>query len=81
MVILGQITGLACQCSKTNSGEFFYKENRIVCAYCGRSYPCTPPILDVYSATCQCCSSASVKTTFVVDSAGVYTCTWCGRTK
>ena len=81
MVTYGSIKGLACKCSKENNGEFFYKENKIVCAYCERSINCKPPILDVYEATCKCCSSSEVKSTFVVDSNGTYTCTYCGRTR
>ena len=81
MTAYGRLTGLACKCSKSNNGEFFIKDDRIVCAFCSREIRCTPPILDVYAATCKCCKSSDVKSTFVVDSEGVYTCTWCGSTR
>jgi hypothetical protein len=77
----GSLTNLACKCSIKDTADFLIKKDRIVCACCDREVFCLPPILGVYKATCSCCSSFSVKSTFVLDSRGLYTCTWCGRTK
>lgn len=81
MTQYGIVKNLACKCSKKNNGEFFIKDNRIMCAYCERSIYCKPPIVDVLEATCKCCKNAGVKSTFIVDFTGKYTCTWCGRTR
>jgi len=77
----GSVTNLACKCSPKDNMDFLIKENRIVCAFCDREILCLPPILGVYRATCTCCNTPSVKSTFVLDSRGIYTCTWCGRAK
>jgi len=77
----GSLTNLACKCSIKDTADFLIKKDRIVCAFCDREIVCLPPILGVYKATCSCCSSFSIKSTFVLDSRGLYTCTWCGRTK
>ena len=77
----GSLTGLACKCSDKDNVDFLIKEDRVICAFCGREIGCLPPIIGVYRATCACCNSPSVKSTFVLDSRGIYTCTWCGRTK
>jgi hypothetical protein len=77
----GSISNLACKCSSKDTADFLIKKDRIVCAFCDREIFCLPPILGVYKATCSCCTSSSVKSTFVLDSRGIYTCTWCGRTK
>jgi hypothetical protein len=77
----GSLTHLACKCSAKDNIDFLIKEDRIVCAFCGREILCLPPIIGVYKATCACCNSPSVKSTFVLDSRGLYICTWCGRTK
>ncbi|MGO8836158.1 MAG: hypothetical protein ACLQAH_17520 [Limisphaerales bacterium] len=77
----GSLTGLACKCSEKDNMDFLIKEDRIVCAFCGREIVCLPPIVGVYKATCACCNSPSVKSTFVLDSRGFYICTWCGRAK
>jgi hypothetical protein len=77
----GTLSGLACKCLDHEFTDFLVKHDRIVCASCGREIRCSPPILGVFSATCGCCISTDVKTTFVLDSKGVYTCTWCGRTR
>jgi len=77
----GSLANLACKCSSKDNVDFLIKEDRIVCAFCDREIICLPPILGVYRATCACCSSPSVKSTFVLDSRGIYVCTWCGRTK
>ncbi len=77
----GSLTNLACKCSPKDNMDFLIKEDRIVCAFCDREIVCLPPIIGVYKATCACCSSPSIKSTFVLDSRGIYTCTWCGRTK
>lgn len=77
----GIISGLACKCFKGHHADFFYKGNGIVCANCGRSISLSPPVVNVYEACCKCCSTADVKSTFVVDSKGRYICTWCHRVK
>ena len=77
----GSLKKLACKCSPKNDVDFLIKEDRIVCSFCGREILCTLPVLGVYSATCSCCSSPSVKSTFILDSRGLYICTWCGRTR
>ena len=77
----GSLTGLACKCSDKDNVDFLIKTDRIICAFCGRELVCLPPIVGVYKATCACCNSPSIKSTFVLDSRGLYTCTWCGRTK
>jgi hypothetical protein len=77
----GSLTNLACKCSTKDTADFLIKKDRIVCAFCDREILCLPPIVGIYKATCSCCSSFSVKSTFVLDSRGLYTCTWCGRTK
>jgi hypothetical protein len=61
--------------------DFLIKDDRIVCASCGREIRCVPPLKGVFTATCGCCISTEVKTTFVLDAKGVYTCTWCGRSR
>jgi hypothetical protein len=77
----GRVARLACKCSPKNDMDFLIKTDRIVCAFCGREVFCLPPLLGVYVATCGCCSSASIKSTFILDSRGIYICTWCGRTR
>ncbi len=77
----GSLTNLACKCSPKDNVDFLIKEDRIVCAFCGREVLCLPPLVGVYKATCACCNTPSVKSTFVLDSRGLYICTWCGRTK
>jgi hypothetical protein len=77
----GTVSHLACKCSAKDTADFLIKKDRIVCAFCDREIVCLPPILGVFKATCSCCSSFAVKSTFVLDSRGIYTCTWCGRTK
>jgi hypothetical protein len=77
----GSLANLACKCSAKDNVDFLIKADRIVCAFCDREIPCLPPILGVYRATCACCNSPSVKSTFVLDSRGLYVCTWCGRTR
>jgi len=77
----GTISGLACKCSTKNDMDFLIKENRIVCGCCGREISVLPPLLGIYKAVCSCCASPSVKTTFVLDTRGIYTCTWCGQTR
>lgn len=77
----GSLANLACKCSTKDNMDFLIKEDRIVCAFCDREIICLPPIVGIYKATCACCNSPSVKSTFVLDSRGIYTCTWCGRTK
>ena len=77
----GIFSGLACKCLKDGVTDFLLKEDRIVCASCGREVKCTPPIVGMFKATCGCCISTDIKTTFVLDSKGVYTCTWCGRSR
>jgi hypothetical protein len=77
----GSLANLACKCSSKDNMDFLIKADRIVCAFCDREILCLPPILGVYKATCACCNSPSVKSTFVLDSRGLYVCTWCGRTR
>jgi len=77
----GSLTKLACKCSLTDNVDFLIKKDRIVCAFCDREIVCLPPILGVYKATCSCCASPSIKSTFILDSRGLYVCTWCGRAK
>src|SRR5450432_1815125 len=77
----GSLSKLACKCSTKDDADFLIKEDRIICASCGQQIVCMPPVLGVYKATCSCCNSASVKSTFVLDSRGIYTCTWCSRTR
>lgn len=77
----GSLSSLACKCSEKDNVDFLIKEDRIICAFCGREIVCLPPIIGVYKATCACCNSPSVKSTFVLDSRGLYICTWCGRAK
>src|ERR1700733_3638921 len=77
----GSLASLACKCSTKDNADYLIKEDRIVCAFCGREVFCVPPIMGVFKATCSCCSSPSIKTTFVLDSRGIYSCTWCSRTR
>jgi len=77
----GRIARMACKCSTKNDMDFLIKTDRIVCAFCGREVFCQPPLLGVYVAACGCCSSPSIKSTFVLDSRGIYICTWCGRSR
>lgn len=77
----GTMGSLACKCSSENDMDFLIKQDRIVCASCGNEVPCLPPMVGIYHASCNCCVSVAVKSTFVLDSRGVYTCTWCGRTR
>src|SRR5271156_2844359 len=80
-LISGTLPRLACKCSTKNDADFLIKKDRIVCASCGRQVLCLPPLVGVYMAACDCCASVAVKSTFVLDSQGTYTCTWCGRTR
>jgi len=77
----GIMGGLACKCSVKNNIDFLIKTDRIVCASCGREVLCQPPLLGIYIATCGCCWSSSIKSTFVLDSRGIYVCTWCNQTR
>ena len=79
--ISGTMESLACKCSTDNDMDFLIKQDRIVCASCGSEILCLPPMVGVYHASCNCCVSVSIKSTFVLDSRGIYTCTWCGRTR
>lgn len=74
----GTLGKLACKCSTKNDVDFLIKKDRIVCACCGREVLCLPPLMGVYVASCNCCASGAIKSTFVLDSRGIYTCTWCG---
>ncbi len=77
----GTLIGVACKCSADDDADFLIKSDRIVCAACGKEVLCTPPILGVFKATCACCCSHSIKSTFILDSKGAYVCTWCGVTR
>ena len=77
----GSLANLACKCSVKDNMDFLIKQDRIICANCDREIMCLPPILGIYKATCGCCASPSIKSTFVLDSRGFYVCTWCGRAK
>ena len=77
----GIISGLACKCSNKNDMDFLIKQNHIICGNCGREVAVLPPLLGIFKAVCSCCASPSVKTTFVLDTRGIYTCTWCGQTR
>ena len=77
----GTLSGLACKCIENEKTDFLLKEDRIVCASCGREVLCSPPVRGVYEATCGCCISTDIKTTFVLDAKGNYTCTWCGGSR
>jgi len=79
--ICGTLGKLACRCSQKNDMDFLIKQDRIVCASCGNEIVCLPPLVGVYQASCNCCFSTAVKSTFVLDARGIYTCTWCGRTR
>lgn len=74
----GAVTRVACKCSPDDDADFLIKSDRIVCAACGKEIFCTPPLLGVFKATCACCCTHSIKTTFILDSSGAYVCTWCG---
>lgn len=80
-LVFGTLTRVACKCSTQDDADFLIKADRIVCAACGKELLCTPPILGVFRATCACCCSRSIKTTFVLNSKGTYVCTWCGLTR
>jgi len=77
----GTISSLSCKCSDSDDRDFLVKRDCIVCANCGREVSCTPPIKGVVKAACECCTSPTVKATFVLDSTETYVCTWCGRTR
>jgi hypothetical protein len=77
----GTLGGLSCKCSPDDNMDFLIKKDRIVCACCGTEVLCLPPLIGVYHASCSCCVSTSVKSTFILDSRGIYTCTWCGRAR
>ena len=74
----GTLNKLACKCSSNDNADFLVKRDRIVCASCAHEVLCEPPLMGVFRASCACCSSPSIKTTFVLDSKGAYVCTWCG---
>ncbi len=78
-LLYGTLGKLACKCSIKNDVDFLIKKDKIVCASCGNEVSCLPPLVGVFHATCNCCASALIKSTFVLDSRGIYTCTWCGR--
>src|SRR5579863_9945551 len=77
----GTLTKLACKCSANDNADFLIKNDRIVCASCAHEVECAPPVLGIFKASCACCSSPAIKTTFVLDSKGAYVCTWCGATR
>jgi hypothetical protein len=74
----GAVTQVACKCSPDDDADFLIKADRIVCAACAKEIFCTPPLLGVFEATCACCITSSIKTTFILDSTGAYISTWCG---
>ena len=80
-LLQGTLGSLACKCSTKNDVDFLIKKDKIICSSCGSEVSCFPPLIGVYQATCNCCVSVSIKSTFVLDSRGIYTCTWCGRTR
>jgi hypothetical protein len=77
----GTVGNLACKCSPEDNADFLIKKDRIVCSSCGREVLCLPPLIGIYKATCFCCISSSIKSTFILDARGIYVCTWCGQTK
>jgi len=77
----GALTRLACKCSSDDEADFLIKKDRIVCASCGHEVLCAPPVQGIFKATCACCISPSIKTTFILDSKSDYICTWCGVTR
>ena len=77
-LLQGTLGKLACKCSANDNADFLIKKDRIVCAACGNQVLCTPPLLGVFTASCNCCASSSIKSTFILDSRGIYTCSWCG---
>lgn len=77
----GTLSNLSCKCSSADDRDFLVKRDCIVCANCGREVRCTPPIKGVVKAACECCTSATVKATFVLDTTETYVCTWCGRAR
>jgi hypothetical protein len=74
----GIVAKVACKCSPEDDADFLIKTDRIVCGACGKEILCAPPLLGVFKATCACCCTHSIKTTFILDSTGAYVCTWCG---
>jgi hypothetical protein len=80
-LLYGTLGKLACKCSTKNDVDFLIKKDKIICACCGSEVQCMPPLVGVYVATCDCCASAAIKSTFILDARGIYTCTWCGRTR
>src|SRR6267378_3381281 len=80
-LLYGSVGRLACKCSPKNDADFLIKADRIICASCGREVSCIPPLVGVFVATCNCCVSPSIKSTFVLDARGIYTCTWCGKSR
>lgn len=80
-LVSGTLIKLACKCSPDDDADFLIKKDRIVCTTCGHEVLCAPPVLGVFSATCACCISSSIKSTFILDSRGMYVCTWCGVTR
>lgn len=77
----GTLAKVACKCSPEDDADFLIKNDRIVCAACGKEVLCLPPILGIFKAACACCCTRSIKSTFILDSKGNYVCTWCGVTR
>src|SRR5580698_651904 len=61
----GTLGKLACKCSVKNDMDFLIKKDMVVCASCGSEIACVPPLVGVFYATCNCCASAFIKSTFV----------------
>ena len=65
--------GMDCVCGA--SRPFMVKTASVACEECGQSRDCAPPVIGVDERACEC----GEKRTFILDIAGAYTCTACGR--
>ena len=68
-----RLFGMDCVCG--TSRAFTVRPSAVVCAECGQSRACTPPVIGVEDRACSC----GDRRTFIFDVAGTYTCTACGQ--
>ena len=68
-----RLFGMDCACGASRA--FTVGPAAVVCADCGRSVACSPPVIGVEDRACAC----GERKTFIFDVPGAYTCTGCGE--
>ncbi|MCM8768986.1 MAG: hypothetical protein NC911_04830 [Candidatus Omnitrophica bacterium] len=75
-----RVEELACRCCQGHIATFKVVKDGLQCVWCGNKIAARLPVEFVIKGECEC-TPAGDRTTFVVDSDGVKTCTRCGKIK